>query len=125
VKRQVEEAKTALRKARRQDRKLRAERDNEAWEAFHRTADRCYYCGEVLTEGVGEGQRAPPTMRTRDHLIPRSRGGPTHPLNLVHACAGCNARKANRTLEEYRHALVSRGHGGVFWGEEREARKAA
>lgn len=47
---------------------------------------RCAYCG------------LPPT--TRDHVMPRSRGGSDDSSNLVWACNRCNARKNNRTPEE-------------------------
>lgn len=35
-----------------------------------------------------------------EHIVPASRGGPYAWMNLVTACAACNARKANRTPEE-------------------------
>ena len=47
---------------------------------------RCAYCGR--------------TASTRDHVLPRSRGGPTTWLNLVAACAPCNGRKRDRTPAE-------------------------
>jgi len=37
---------------------------------------------------------------TFDHLIPRSRGGRTTWDNVVTACAPCNLRKSNKSLEE-------------------------
>lgn len=37
---------------------------------------------------------------TIDHVMPKSRGGPTSWENCVAACVECNARKANRTPEE-------------------------
>lgn len=37
---------------------------------------------------------------TFDHVVPRSRGGKTNWLNIVTACASCNAEKGNRTPEE-------------------------
>jgi hypothetical protein len=35
-----------------------------------------------------------------EHIVPASRGGAYSWMNLVTACAWCNARKANRTPEE-------------------------
>src|SRR3954454_1753926 len=49
---------------------------------------RCVYCG--TTAG----------RLTLDHVIPRSRGGESVWENVVTACAPCNLRKGNRTLEE-------------------------
>jgi 5-methylcytosine-specific restriction enzyme A len=34
-----------------------------------------------------------------DHVIPRAKGGKTHPANLVTACAECNLRKTDRVVE--------------------------
>jgi len=50
----------------------------------------CQYCGARLSMSSG----------TRDHVIPRSRGGPDTLLNVVAACSSCNARKDNRTPHE-------------------------
>lgn len=37
---------------------------------------------------------------SRDHIMPRSRGGENTWLNVVTACRDCNSRKGNRTLRE-------------------------
>ena len=37
---------------------------------------------------------------TYDHVMPRSRGGPTNFTNCVAACRPCNRRKGNRTPQE-------------------------
>lgn len=50
----------------------------------------CQYCGKkVGTENF-----------TIDHIMPRSRGGPTSWLNCVIACVTCNLKKDNRTPSE-------------------------
>lgn len=46
----------------------------------------CQYCG----------QRFAASDLTYDHVIPRSAGGRTEWANIVTACLGCNAQKANR-----------------------------
>lgn len=51
---------------------------------------RCQYCGE----------RKPAPKLTLDHVIPRSRGGPTSWQNIVTACKQCNHHKADRTPQE-------------------------
>jgi 5-methylcytosine-specific restriction endonuclease McrA len=48
----------------------------------------CIYCGE---------SRA----LTRDHLIPRSMGGPEDEKNSVWVCSSCNSSKGPRALYEY------------------------
>jgi 5-methylcytosine-specific restriction endonuclease McrA len=50
----------------------------------------CQYCG--VQPGSDE--------LTIDHIVPRSRGGPSNWTNCVAACVTCNARKADRTLEQ-------------------------
>jgi hypothetical protein len=59
---------------------------------YRRDDHTCQYCGIEL----------PPTKLTIDHVLPRSRGGPTTWENCVAACAACNFRKADRTPREAR-----------------------
>ncbi|MBJ6362827.1 HNH endonuclease [Paenibacillus sp. MAHUQ-46] len=47
----------------------------------------CYFCGNY-----GD---------TIDHLLPRSKGGHTTPVNCVCACNECNQSKANTDLNEF------------------------
>jgi 5-methylcytosine-specific restriction endonuclease McrA len=61
---------------------------------FARDGWRCVYCG---TSGG---------RMTLDHVVPRSRGGESVWENVVTACAPCNHRKGNRTLEEARMVLM-------------------
>ncbi|MSO57830.1 MAG: HNH endonuclease [Thermoleophilia bacterium] len=60
---------------------------------FARDGWRCVYCGT-------EAGRL-----TLDHVVPRSRGGTSVWENVVTACAPCNLRKGDRTLEELRVSL--------------------
>ena len=55
---------------------------------FARDEHMCMYCG-VETRNL-----------TRDHLVPKSRGGRDAWENVVAACYKCNHRKGNRLLEE-------------------------
>lgn len=50
----------------------------------------CQYCGE----------RLPERQLQIEHVVPRSRGGPTTWENCVAACADCNQQKANKTPQE-------------------------
>ncbi len=55
--------------------------------------EQCFYCECVLTE---EGD----SRRTKDHIIPKSKGGRgQRGCNVVIACDKCNRLKANYTLE--------------------------
>lgn len=63
---------------------------------YRRDGARCQYCGA----------RPGLASLTIDHVLPRSRGGATSWDNCVTACARCNARKADRTLEASRLRLL-------------------
>lgn len=58
----------------------------------------CQYCAQRFgsTKGL-----------TLDHVVPRSRGGPSSWTNIVTACIPCNARKADRTPKEARMKLLA------------------
>jgi 5-methylcytosine-specific restriction endonuclease McrA len=62
---------------------------------FARDGWRCVYCG------------ASAGRLTLDHVIPRSKGGESIWENVVTACAPCNHRKGNRTLEESGMTLIT------------------
>lgn len=47
----------------------------------------CYYCGAIA--------------KTKDHLIPRAKGGTSRKDNLVPACAICNNYKGANSVEDF------------------------
>lgn len=53
---------------------------------------RCIYCSVPLESGKN---------LTRDHVHPRSKGGPTSQHNLEPACPRCNGKKADKKLLVY------------------------
>ena len=55
---------------------------------FRRDDNMCQYCGVRVPD------------LTLDHVLPRSRKGPTSWDNVVACCRSCNARKRDRTPEE-------------------------
>lgn len=57
---------------------------------FRRDRNLCLYCGQIYH----------PSLLTRDHVIPQSRGGLDVWVNCASACRPCNQRKADRTCEE-------------------------
>lgn len=63
-------------------------------EIFIRDGWRCVYCGRNTRD------------LTLDHVLPRHRGGPHTWENLVAACRACNHRKAGRTPQEARMAML-------------------
>lgn len=56
----------------------------------------CHYCGCRMTLFIGRRNTA-----TRDHVIPRSAGGPTQMWNLVAACHDCNQAKGSTPYEVF------------------------
>ena len=54
---------------------------------FKRDGFECQYCGSEKD-------------LTLDHVVPRSKGGPSNWKNLVTACKTCNAQKGNFTPEQ-------------------------
>ncbi len=58
---------------------------------IERDGNRCFYCGDPFT---GE---LPPT---REHLVPRTAGGPDHISNLFLACGPCNCEVGHRSAAD-------------------------
>ncbi|MDA1194436.1 MAG: HNH endonuclease [Planctomycetota bacterium] len=79
---------------------------------YRRDGFACVYCGH-----------APRSAElTLDHVVPRSRGGPTDWRNCVTACVRCNARKADRTpsqadMRMRRQPTMPRWPGGLDPGQ--------
>lgn len=63
---------------------------------LHRDGHKCRYCGAT---GVA---------LNLDHVIPRSRQGPSTPGNLVASCVPCNQKKGNRSAAELGHPEVQK-----------------
>lgn len=59
---------------------------------FTRFHGRCVYCGAEVTL---QPRATAPTSATRDHFIPRSKGGTNADGNQVLACFGCNQSKGD------------------------------
>ena len=56
-----------------------------------RDGNRCFFCGVEFDD------ECPPT---REHLVPRTAGGPDHISNQFLACGGCNAEVGHRSAAE-------------------------
>ena len=57
---------------------------------FGRDRNLCLYCGRVFSDAA----------LTRDHVVPKSRGGADHWENVVAACKRCNHHKGSRLPHE-------------------------
>lgn len=64
---------------------------------FARDGHSCQYCGDAK----------PLSQLSVDHVVPRSRGGPTSWENTVCCCRACNTTKGSRTPKEARMKLLS------------------
>lgn len=62
-------------------------------EALRKKKEKCYYCEEKLDR------------YTKDHIIPRCRGGSKIEDNIVYACKRCNTLKDNMTIGEFLNVL--------------------
>ncbi len=74
---------------------------------------RCVYCGA-----------APAHFSLHlDHVVPRVRGGVTHPANLVTACATCNLKKSAGEVELPVPVLATLARESRFqWSDLRDVR---
>lgn len=80
---------------------------------LHRDGFRCVYCGA-----------APAHFYLHlDHVVPRAKGGVTHPANLVTACSTCNLRKADGEVELPVPVLATLAAESAFrWTDLRDVR---
>jgi hypothetical protein len=68
--------------------------------AVERDGARCVWCGRAF---------APLVPPTRDHLVPRAKGGPSWLENEVPACRRCNAERGHRGVVEWLEECEGRG----------------
>jgi len=64
---------------------------------FGRDRNTCAYCGKNFVSH---------NNLSRDHILPKSRGGKNEWMNVVTACRKCNSDKSNLTLKEARMELL-------------------
>lgn len=71
---------------------------------LQQTGYRCGYCACELTRQTV----------TRDHIVPRCKGGKTTDDNLIACCRNCNQRKGHLEVETFRELYFG---GDAFWHE--------
>ena len=65
----------------------------------------CPYCGILMADWNGQNDWRTPS---RDHKLPRSRGGGTDLANIEICCRRCKMEKGSLTPEEFRKAGINR-----------------
>lgn len=84
----------------------------------------CVCCGRVGTSiglDLPDGQDKPhfnlyciengsKILMTKDHIVPKSKGGKNHISNMQTMCCHCNVRKGDKSPEEYRDYLSSKNN---------------
>lgn len=68
------------------------------WRLLNRHGWKCYYCHKRLLLRDA----------TRDHKIPKSKGGGGGYKNLVPCCQKCNEEKADKPVKKYQKELRER-----------------
>jgi 5-methylcytosine-specific restriction endonuclease McrA len=58
----------------------------------------CFYCGRKLTRRCA----------SKDHVLPRSKGGSNSKHNIVDSCKECNEAKGSLLMEEFRAVMAFR-----------------
>jgi 5-methylcytosine-specific restriction endonuclease McrA len=64
---------------------------------FGRDRNICAYCGDYFANH---------NVLSRDHIVPKSRGGQNTWMNVVTACKTCNSAKGSKTLKESKMELL-------------------
>ena len=59
---------------------------------FRRDRHICAYCGDKF----------PRQVLSRDHILPRAKGGKDHWMNCVTACRSCNQKKGHKLVHDFR-----------------------
>ena len=69
---------------------------------WHKQEGKCFYCGVGMSKyHPPQGQAHHAHEVTKDHVLPKSRGGTHQAKRIVLACYKCNLVKANRTPGEW------------------------
>lgn len=62
----------------------------------------CHYCGRIFAAPFAPQPSGDERWKTRDHVVPRCRGGTNEPWNIVAACWRCNIDKGTKPAFGFR-----------------------
>lgn len=79
-----------------------------------KSKDKCFYCERELNDKSDIEPENPWLDLTKDHVIPKSKGGSGDIRNIRICCAQCNKLKADRTPEEFQEFLEDRIANGKY-----------
>ncbi len=65
----------------------------------YKIATHCIYCEREFVPDS-------PLMKTKDHIVPRVKGGPNNPINYAAACKTCNELKSGKVLLDFAQDLL-------------------
>lgn len=65
-------------------------------------SDRCYYCKRVYSKCKSLFQTPyKPLIQTKDHILPKVKGGENNVENYISCCNDCNLLKGSRTPKQF------------------------
>jgi hypothetical protein len=57
---------------------------------------RCCYCERKFNDKL---------IRTKEHIVPKSKGGKNNLYNLVYACIECNSLRSNKEYSDFKEYI--------------------
>lgn len=97
------ERREALRKYKLKRKEVEPGHDFKDWINLLKQYDnKCFYCGDKMTKKLGRKQR------TRDHILPISKGGTDTLDNIVPACRSCNSSKRDLNFWDFMVKVTKR-----------------
>lgn len=73
---------------------------------FKRANGRCHYCNRKTSPKSGSKLKP-----TKDHVVPKSKGGLNKLRNVVLACHKCNQKKADESYDDFRGNVDNKEEG--------------
>lgn len=86
------------------------------WKRNEQYKNICFYCGCILVSVKSKDRESLPTrLATRDHIIPKSKGGAKGFYNNIRCCRRCNENKGADSIKMFRKKFND--HSYLFYGE--------